>query len=971
MSQLIGFRTIQKFRYFLAGVFPFLAAKGSGENALTRLLQRYPRAVALGQRVATSTLGANVRRVAGTFVLGSYGSDALDWARVPEDSRRVLRTTVIVAALLCLLVPLAAIWIWPPLPQETISGTAGSAVAGWSLVLWLVALALGWSCLLASTAAASRLAFVPSLALFIYFSMAMVATLPKSWWSLLVPAQVALAIVFCHTRVRHDRRWDSWRQSATSVITGAMTAFIAIVVIPTAPWFRGRLLLASLAIGTPLGMGLAFIAARRRRPLRLDLVIAALALAHLLLLVTLAVRGGLTAPAGAIRAFAIEVTGYLWPLYFFIGAGVVFKVLKQTTAVQRVAQELVPRALFVPLIFAVLLLATVVPWVKPILLTPAFPWPGWVTQAAAGIYQASSLVWKSSLARYTMDSMKWVLLAALLIATWGLIRRRLTSGAMAGLLFVVTLIGIAVYEYHFQAVGFTRTPRNTAFSLFIFAAFVLWLVHKTTLKQLIGASPWWPPAARVALYGALLMFVLLPLHARAALHDPRLTSEMFLYMFFGVINFGLPYYLYVYASRRFKQLPLSATAALGLFCLGAFLAVPLIIADKAVVAGSLAGAWAEATAQTDALIQGQRVIAPRSFLPATWIIARGLLVIAALSAVAFAVRRRARSAPGTIVFSVVAVAAGLAFFSNRGVELPLLPPRIVNLIAPRDPSLVIDATLVARQLSVLLPALVLALVVARPKRRASLMAGVAAALVIHVGINLLWPAQHAWLHSTGVFFAVMAVGLIVFVLLAGAVRDSLDRALEPAAPLSGGAVAAPPLLRWSELRRAAAGLLVLLGALAGYRAVAGRSVAHTIPGSSIAARLPASWTPQAADSLRGVLRLTGRSWSDTRPLLWTELRRYGVDSARFLLQGVALETSQRLANYEATALEQWEQYYPGALALDFRYYQTRDDESTSALGTTALAPLPNGRALLLTVTYAAADPARRWDLARALQALPR
>jgi hypothetical protein len=109
---------------------------------------------------------------------------------------------------------------------------------------------------------------------------------------------------------------------------------------------------------------------------------------------------------------------------------------------------------------------------------------------------------------------------------------------------------------------------------------------------------------------------------------------------------------------------------------------------------------------------------------------------------------------------------------------------------------------------------------------------------------------------------------------------------------------------------------------------------------------------------------------DSRPLLWTELRAYGGDSTRFLLQRVALETSQHLANYEATGLEQWEQYYPGALALDCRYYLTRDDDNTSALGTTALAPLPNGEALLLTVVYAAADPARRWDLARALQALP-
>lgn len=972
MSELIGFRTIQKFRYFLAGVFPFLARPGDGGARFALWLQRYPRVVELWRRANTSALGTNVKRVASTFALGSYGSEQLDWTRVPRDSIAGLRTTILVAALLCLLVPLAVTWIWPPLSQEAISGTPGGAVAGWSVLLWLIALSLGWSCLLAGTAAASRLAFLPSLALFIYFSMAMVAALPKSWWSLLVPAQAALALVFCETRASHERRWDVCRGLATSVLGGTMTAFVAIVVIPTPPWFRGRLLLASLALGTPLGIGLWRIAWRRHMgPLRIDVVLAALTLANLLLLLALSLRGSLTAPAGAIQAFAIEVTGYLWPLYFFIGAGVVFKVLRQTQTVQRVTQELVPSALFVPLTFVLLVLATMVPWVKPILLTPAFPWPGWVTGAATGIYDASSWVWQSSLARYAMDSMKWVLLAALLAATWALIQRRLTSGAMAGLMFVVTLVGFAVFQYHFQAMGFTHTPRNTAFSLFIFAAFVLWLVHKTTLKHLIGSSRWWPQAARVALYGALLMFVLLPIHARTALHDTRLTNEMFLYLFFGVINFGLPYYLYVYASRRFKALPVSATATLGFFFLGAVLSVPLIIADRAVVAGSLSGAWGVATAQTEALLQGQRVTATPVFLPAAWVVARGLLGIAALTAVGYAVLRRTRGAPGAIAFSIIAVAAGLACFANRGVELPLLPPRIVSLIAPLNPSSIVDAAFVARQLAFMLPALLLALVFAAPRRRAMQVAGVTAALLVHISIGLLWPTHEAWLRSTGVFFAAAGVGFVAFILLAGALRNSMDAALQPAAKSDGPEAASEPLLRWSELRWCAAVVLVLLSAHATYKALAGRLVEHTIPGSSIALRLPLSWTRQGVDSAAGTLRLTGKSWSDTRPLLWTELRPSSVDSTRMLLQRVALETSQQLANYEATRLEPWDQFYPGALALDFRYYQTKDDENTSAVGTTVLAPLPNGRALLATIIHAPSDPARRWDLALAIQALPR
>ena len=252
------------------------------------------------------------------------------------------------------------------------------------------------------------------------------------------------------------------------------------------------------------------------------------------------------------------------------------------------------------------------------------------------------------------------------------------------------------------------------------------------------------------------------------------------------------------------------------------------------------------------------------------------------------------------------------------------------------------------------------------------MAVVAAALVMHISINLLWPAQQAWLHSTGVFFAVMAVGLVVFVLLASAVRDSLDRALEPAAPVSGAAVAATPLLRWSELRWAATGLLVLLGAFAGYpssyRAQRG---AHdpwvcdrgTPPCELDAAscRFDAWRAPPngevmvryAAAALDGAARIRGGLGA-----LSASGRGAGDVTASGELRG-----HRRWSSGDSTTLARWRSI--------FGTIRRKTTRSTSALGTTALAPLPNGQALLLTVTYAAADPARRWDLARALQALPR
>lgn len=976
MTGLPGLSTIQKLRYFLAGVFPALS--NSGGAVFARWLQRYPTIAGLSDRVRTSAVGVSVRRLTSTFVLGSYAPEDVDWTTLPNDAAPVLRIAIVAAALLCLSVPLTVSWIWPALSARAITGAAGPPVAGWSVVLWVVALSLAWSCLLLGTAAANRIVFLPSVAMFLYFSAAMVAALPKSWWSLLAPAQAALAVIYAGTRLS-NLRWAAVREFATAIVAGTLIAALAIVVIPTAPWYRGRLVAASLALGVPLGIVLTWLARRLRRQgstapaLRTDVVTASMVCAHMLLLTSLAIRGGLTLPAGGIQTWSIQMTGYLWPLYFFVGAGVVFKVLRRTNTLQSVAQTLLPSPLFVSLTFAVLVAATVIPWIEPILLTPAGPWPTWVSRGASSVYRATSWLWANQLMRYTMDTMKWVLLAALLVATWTLLRRRLTSNTMAGIFFVVAVVGFGVFEYYFQLNGFGRSPRNSALSLLIFSALVLWLVHKTVLKHVFSSSRWWPQTARVALYAALLMFVLLPIHARVAMHDPRVGSEIFLYLFMGVINFGVPYYLYLFASRRFAPLPLSPSAALGLFCLGGLLAVPLIIADKSVIAGSFAAAWSAANEQAQGVLAGQPVLQNRGVFPATWIAIRGVLAIGGVLLVAWVVRRRVHDktqAQGAVACAVIAVAAGVACFSNRGVELPLLPQRVVYFIAPLASSSIVDASLVAQQLSFLLPALLLALALAGPRGGAVRIAAVAGAIALHVFINFIWPSREAWLRSSGAMFPVAGASLVSLVFLIAALCRRLDHALVRRSDDGGGAALEPgSLLTWAELRVATAVLLMAFAAIGTHQAYAQRVAVRRIPGSALELRIPASWS--AAEEETGRVAFSRASWTDTRPSLRAELRSYAADSTRALLRDVALEAAQRLANFEAKALETLERYYPGALALDYRYLQSAGDENTAALGTIAVAPMPNGKALVVTVVRAPSEPARRWDVLRALQELPR
>jgi hypothetical protein len=977
MTGLPGLSTIQKLRYFLAGVFPALS--NSGGAVFARWLQRYPRIADLSDRARTSAVGVSVRRLTSTFVLGSYAAEDMDWAKLPNEAAPVLRIAIVAAAVLCLTVPLTVLWIWPALSAQAITGAAEPPVAGWSVVLWLVALSLAWSCLLLGTAAANRIVFLPSVAMFLYFSAVMVAALPKSWWSLLAPAQAALAVVYSGTRLGR-LRWAALREVATAIAAGALIAALAIVVIPTAPWYRGRLVSAALSFGAPLGLGLTWIARRLRQrqsapapALRSDVVVAVTVCTHLLLLASLAVRGGLTIPAGGIRTLSIQMTGYLWPLYLFVGAGVVFKVLRRTHTVQSVAQTLLPSPLFVSLTFAVLVAATLVPWVEPVLLTPAGPWPAALSGAASGVYRATSWLWASQLMRYTMATMKWVLLASLIVAAWMLVRRRLTSSTMAGILFIVAVVGFGVFEYHFQLNGFGRSPRNSALSLLIFSALVLWLVHKTVLKHVFSSSRWWPQAARVALYAALLMFVLLPIHARVAMHDRAVSNEIFLYLFTGVINFGVPYYLYLFATRRFAQMPLSPSSALGLFCLGGVLAVPLIIADKSVLAGSVSAAWSAAHAQAQGVLAGQPVLQDRGFFPAAWIVIRGVLAIGGVLLVAWVVQQRVRDnalAPAAVACAVIAVAAGVACFSNRGVELPLLPQRVVYFIAPLGSSSIVDASLVARQLSFLLPALLLALAFTGSRGRTLRIAGVAGAITLHVFINLIWPLREVWLRSSGAMFSIAGAALVLLFFLAAALCRRLDQVLLRRSDDGAGPVIEPgSLLTWAELRVAGAVLLIAFAAVGSYKAYAQRLAVRRIPGTAFELRVPAPWS--AAEEDAGVAVFSRPSWTDTRPSLRAELRSHTPDSTRELLRDVALEAAQHLANFEAKGLETLERYYPGALALDYRYLQRAGDESMSALGTIALAPMPNGRALILTVVHAPSEPERRWDVLRVLQKLPR
>jgi hypothetical protein len=347
----------------------------------------------------------------------------------------------------------------------------------------------------------------------------------------------------------------------------------------------------------------------------------------------------------------------------------------------------------------------------------------------------------------------------------------------------LALLWLAIAQYFFEFSSLGRSPRVSAASLLAFAIFILWLSHMSMRHFVAGDSAGWPRAARVVLYSAALMLVLLPVHARAAMHDPKLAHEIMLYLFTGILDLGLPFYLHLYARRNFQRMPFTAVQLLACFGLGAALSVPFTILDKlAVSAWSFDAVWTTVNAQVQCSSCTRAASSTRStaFLPPAWLVGRALLAWSAILAIGVLVHRRMAGrelAPAATVVAVLAVATGLACFTNRTLEVPLLPNSVVQLLTPTRVSRAVDVALVARYLSFVIPALIVGLTLISSEPRRWRVTAIGAALALHLGITWLWPAQEPWLRSTGVLSTAGAAGGLALFALVVVMRDRLAAVL--------------------------------------------------------------------------------------------------------------------------------------------------------------------------------------------------
>ncbi|MBL9209841.1 MAG: hypothetical protein JNL92_05195 [Opitutaceae bacterium] len=970
-------KTLQKLRFFLASAFPVLTRLPPFTAKAHAWLDQHPRLKARLTQMRESRFAASVRRVSEMLVVGDYDGDRIDDKIIPAETMGTLRGTVILAVALSLLVPVAVLVVWPALSLEQISGTAGAPVAGWSVVLWMAGAALAWACLLVATGLANRFALPLAMAVFAYFNLVLTTTLPRSWWALALFGAMIAATLGGELRAAARPGTRAWPGLVACILNGMMAGFLGLATSPAGALFKGRVLYMGAGAGAVLGVllwGLARVLARRKaggdgaKPPwpRADVLVAVIAGLHFAFTVSLAIRGGLLAPAQGLHPVAVQMPGYLWPLYYFIGVGLIFKVLRQTKLIHGTMQELVPPRVLVPLGLTFLVGATVIGWSEVVLLQPGRAWLPGLEPAATWITGLTPWLWRQPLWGMTMEWMRWAFVIVLGLALWAAVRRRLTGEVMAMLLFPTVLLWLAIAQYFFEFSSFGGSPRVSAASLLAFSIFILWLSHMSMRQFVAGDSPGWPRAARVVLYGAALMLVLLPVHARAAMHDPKLVHEILLYLFTGILDLGLPFYLHLYARRNFQRMPFTAVQLLACFGLGAALSVPFTILDKmAVSAWSFDTVWTTVNAQVQSLVQHGRALEAFTPLPSpAWLVVRALLAWGAILAIGVFVHRRMAGremAPAATVVAVLALATGLACFANRTLELPLLPPAVVQLLTPARVSRAVDVALMARYLSFVIPALVvgLALISSAPPRWRRVAIG--AAVSLHVGITWLWPAQEPWLRSTGVLATAGAAGGLALFVLVVVMRDRLAAVLllreKP-----GGVVR---LLYPRELRLAASLGFAGLLALGAWQIFATRLVARTVPGQAAPLPLPAVW--RDAPAAGGVATWHGPLQGTAAPLLQVTTRPGETGNPRAVLQAAANERARELSGFALAGLESWDLFVPGALALEFHFERQVQGAAVPLMGTLVVAPAGPETVFVFTVLYELGDRDRRWDVLRALR----
>lgn len=1010
--------SLRKFGNFVVGLFPVLGtivdwllapfvrlataaqARASSDPKIKDQLDK------IQQSPVVKAATPAIRR----FYWKDYAQDRLVVERLPAGSLTILRPLFLTTVALTILLPLLSVFPKPAVTLTTLAGATGSAPL-WSIYLWVIAAALAWGFILAGSAVCNRIFFCFVAVIYITLFGACALFIPRAFSNALLPLVVFLALSFSERSLKRPGDLDRALSILVAIVVGAPAGVYLLALTPLQPLFKPFVLESGMVIGAMLalsintfcrgpggkyerpisGEAVVRLSSLLRKPLTVAASAAILTSITLAFLIALVCRGGAAAFSGQLLSEMSLWNGYLWPVWYFIGIGIVFKLIKNTKVITKSIREALPSGIYMPVVVVLIVAASLLMW-RNDLVNWAVPYD-FLSSISVPFYQGTKWYWSEPINSFSAAVLKWFFLFDLIVLVWLWAKKRLHADSASSLLYFSALSWFAVSEYMFQWLSFGRSDTHSVILLMTFSMWLLWLFHTVGLEMSLQNSKTFPSIGRLAIFGSIVLFALLEIHARCAIKDFGVMNEIFLYMFRGIIDVGLPYFLYVFASRRFSQLPLTIAEIFQIFCAGALLSYPLNILDKLALGGwSLTGlntVWQDeiATFTNKGFIAAQEPV-----LPLLSIALRSGIFVAALALVAMLIAYQKSlvdystsqninktsdksSSKAAVIFACLAFASGFASFSKTTVDLPL-PDHWRILVAPFHTSLFFDYYLVALYLSAGIAALLLALIVGSSSSSVSSsvsssssssssacrwLAACALAFAVNFLISWAWPGQEVWLRSTGMLeIAALLAAVVLVYLLIRAVR-SIEK---------GAVNEENSLLSLFELNTAA---LLLLGGLIYCSAVQLPKAAMQPANLSIAPGLmvPARFGQPLVKDKSALYTLVEPVAAST--LTISQIAANGRDLKTIMIDLVTPQTAKLLPNFKVVGVQDFSRYAPGSLAVEFSYDLVSKRNPNTAVAMNGITVLKLNKDNADTVQYfcMCATPVdmdvRRYDLIRVVQ----
>ena|GEM_PF-1349477 len=716
--------TLRKFGNFLVGLFPWVGSAAQFcSGILLRLLGLILTigvinkvAIYLQDRPAVKGIQSVFKR----FYWRDYSKDKLSLEDLPADSVAILRPIFLVSAFLCLFMPLLMLPT-PAVPIETFSGLKHD-VPVWSVLLWFASAVIAWSALLVGTAVSNRPSFLAGGIAYSYLCGSVVACTTKSPTNVFIPLTILFAVFLHEKTCRAAGKLNACFGAVIAVLLGAAAGvyFFAATTIKMPPTVSS--LWISVPIGVCLGLfsfALARLPAKENNKLS-QIISAELPLASAFRIVALMLgfnlailcfRAGLSIVAGHLISLTHLTETYAWPVWYLLAVGIIMKLIKNSDVVAKATADIVGLKLLRPVTTIILATALAIVYCESAVswFTPGSPF-FFISDAGIHIYQWSrSWFWKEPIFAFSAPYIGPILIFDLLCIIWLTFKKRFTDGAAGRFLYLTILAWFLISEYSFEVLSLGRSPSHSIVALMLFSVWLLWLMHTIGLALSARSSLLWPSRGRLPIYGSILIFALLEIHSRGAMQDFKVTNELFLIMERGIIDVGLPYFLWVYVTRRFSALPVGVATVFCMFCAGALIALPFNVLDKLSFCN---WDWGQFIRLVDALTQ-KYISTGNMQCDGTvnwgWLLVKNAIFCLVLWAVLFASRLSYRTRPDwkmIVTFVVVIVASGIASFSKGFLDIGL-PASIAVASAPMHLDLLLSQRVLVIYLAAWIPALLL------------------------------------------------------------------------------------------------------------------------------------------------------------------------------------------------------------------------------------------------------------------------